>query len=117
MSYVANLDSFCRDSLNGRGLNALGVQVLTCEPISIDLFQDPGLVKSLVDVFKKLNQELLSDALEENSIHKLLMHCIDLKYLAKPLVLPTIVKKSNFVDELIWVMASWHFIDACTLPT
>jgi hypothetical protein len=31
--------------------------------------------------------------------------------------LPTIIKKTNLVDEYIRVMASWHFVDVCSLPT
>jgi hypothetical protein len=78
--------------------------------------QDPGLVKCLIDVFRKLNQEFITNPLDEDKYFTLYLNCVDLKYLAKPVVLPIISKKSNIVDEIIRVMAIWHFVDVCNLP-
>jgi len=40
----------------------------------------------------------------------------DLKYMAKPLVLPKIVSSTNFLDSLIRSLAIFQFVDMFEMP-
>jgi hypothetical protein len=39
------------------------------------------------------------------------MMAVDLKYMAKPATLPTIIKETDFVQRLIQNIAIFHFVD------
>ncbi len=45
------------------------------------------------------------------------MLAVDLKYMAKPATLPTIIKQTDFVQRLIQNIAIFHFADCFDCPT
>jgi hypothetical protein len=41
----------------------------------------------------------------------------DLKYMARPAVVPTIIQETDFLDRLLKGLAHFQFIDQCECPT
>ena len=104
MSYVANLPAFTRHDPEQRGLQSLGVQVLTIEDITIQIMTDPLLRVTLESNFRDQVMEMLEDPLETKHWYTVFWACVDLKYMGKPAALPVITRDTDFADYLIRTM-------------
>ena len=116
MAYISNLEALISSKQEMGQLVDLGVQVLTNQPMVIQIFTDPNLVAIINQTFEHLVSEMIEDPLKKQTSHKLQMFCLNLDYIAKPDVLRVISKETLFLDKLIQAMAAFQFQDACDLP-
>jgi hypothetical protein len=106
-AYIANIDSLYHYSSieNERGILSLGVQILTIEEIGLKIFKDSVLRKKIGSLLEGMVDSLktLEDRTQESQIaySKLIYLIHDLKYMSKPLRIPSIVHDTDFLETFL----------------
>jgi hypothetical protein len=85
------------------------VQILTIESITEKIMLDPNLRNNYIASLRTLITEVIADPNTELNSFRLFNIIHDLKYMAKKDVLPLIISKTDFVEQLILSLHAFHF--------
>ena len=111
------MNTFLRHGGTARGLASLGVQILTMDSVTSRIIADPVLCQMVPDTLKSFIKEFIdSMAGEDGENHKTLSALYqvkflryDLKYIAKPDLMPQLVETTTLIEDLIDGLALFQF--------
>jgi len=90
--------------------------VLSVSEVALKVFEDPVLVDIISLNITSLFSEFIANAESGINYEKSMSILSDLKYMAKPLVLPKIVSNTLFLDSLIRSLKIFQFTDIYQMP-
>jgi hypothetical protein len=98
-----------------RGILSLGVQILTIEEVTLSILKDAVLRKKIVSLLEQMIESFknLEDRTAESQLQysKLIYLIHDLKYMSKPLAIPSIVHETDLLDKLLGVFRKFYLAD------
>ena len=115
-SYWANYNKLSDDKKVGFFVKNLGCQVLSVAEVAVKVFEDPVLVEIISLDVTSIFGGLIEYPEIKLNYDKVVMLLSDLKYMAKPLVLPKIVSNTHFLDLLIRSLSTFQFADMFDMP-
>jgi len=95
----------------------LGVQILTIESITEAIMGDLNLRNNFISTLRSMIAEVIDEPEIEYTTFRLRACLHDLKYMAKIDVLPMIIGKTDFLEQLILSLLAFHFCDSSERPT
>jgi hypothetical protein len=91
--------------------------VLSVSEVALKVFEDPVLVKIICQNITSIFSDLLANSDSAINFERVILILNDLKYMAKPLVLPKIVSSTTFLDCLIRSLTIFQFADIYEMPS
>ena len=118
-SYIANISQFTRHGGRQAGMSSLGVHILSMTSVTSRIVKDAKLCKELTNTLHTQIHEFVTNPDEGERSKRLtdFLHLIhDIKYIAKPELLPEIISNTTIVEDMLAAIKEFHFADTCARP-
>ena len=90
--------------------------MLSVSEVALKVFEDPVLVEIISQNIRSIFSDLIANADSAINFERVILLLNDLKYMAKPLVLPKIVSNTSFLHDLIRSLKIFQFADIYNMP-
>ena len=117
-SYIANVASISRHGGQTRGMSELGVHILSMTSVTSRIVKDPELCKSITNNLHSIMHDFVAGPshAKKNIMSEIFHSIYDIKYFAKPELLPIIIKDTSILDDMLAAFKEFHFADSIERP-